>query len=174
MHGFYSCFLQSVEKYPDKTVVELQHSSGPIESYSYAELRRMAESVGQWLRTSGMSEGVRCAILSANGPLWVTCYLGIMAAGASAVPLDTAFNAEQVNKLLWDSSSAVIFTDSVHLPVVEKAVDQTLVRIVMIDGSGEGRYSTRLCSHTIEPSVPWISQLPSQVVSRLRETQLPP
>ncbi len=141
MHGFYSCFLQSVEKYPDNTAVELQLTSGQVQSYSYAELRRMSESVGRWLRESGMSEGVRCAILSANGPLWVTCYLGIMAAGASAVPLDTAFNAEQVNKLLWDSSSAVIFTDSAHLPVVEKAVDQTLVRIVMIDGSGEGRYS---------------------------------
>jgi long-chain acyl-CoA synthetase len=144
MHGFYSCFLQSVEKHPDNTAVELQLTSGQVQSYSYSELRRMSESVGRWLRESGMSEGVRCAIMSTNGPLWVTCYLGIMAAGASAVPLDTAFNAEQVNKLLWDSSAAVIFTDSEHLPVVEKAVDQTLVRIVMIDGSGEGRYSNLL------------------------------
>ena len=93
MHGFYSCFLQSAEKYPDNTSVELQHSSGPVESYSYAELRRMAASVGQWLRTSGMSEGVRCAIMANNGPLWVASYLGIMAAGAASVPLDTAFNA---------------------------------------------------------------------------------
>ena len=35
--------------------------------------------------------------------------------GAVAVPLDTAFNANQVNKLLWDSGAAVIFTDSKHL-----------------------------------------------------------
>jgi len=144
MHGFYSCFLQSVEKYPDNTAVELQLASGQVQSYSYAELRRMSESVGQWLRQSGMSEGVRCAIMAGNGPLWVTCYLGIMAAGATSVPMDTAFNAEQVNKLLWDSTATVIFTDSEHLPIVEKAVDQTLVRVVMIDGSGEGRYSNLL------------------------------
>lgn len=141
MHGFYSCFLQSVEKYPANTALELQRTSGAVESLTYAELRRMGESVGRWLRESGMSEGVRCAIMAQNSPLWVAAYLGIMSAGAAAVPLDTAFNAHQVNKLLWDSGSAIIFTDSEHLAVVEKAVEETLVRIVMIDGSGEGRYS---------------------------------
>jgi long-chain acyl-CoA synthetase len=141
MHGFYSCFLQSVEKYPDHTALELQCSSGKVESLTYAELRRMGESVGRWLGESGMSEGVRCAIMAQNSPLWVAAYLGVMSAGAAAVPLDTAFNAHQVNKLLWDSGSAIIFTDAEHLPVVEKAVEETLVRIVMIDGSGEGRYS---------------------------------
>jgi long-chain acyl-CoA synthetase len=141
MHGFYSCFLQSVEKYPENIALELQRSSGQVESVTYSELRRKGESVGRWLRESGMSEGVRCAIMAGNGPLWVAAYLGIMSAGAAAVPLDTAFNAHQVNKLLWDSGSAIIFTDSEHLPVVERAVEETLVRIVMIDGSGEGRYS---------------------------------
>jgi long-chain acyl-CoA synthetase len=141
MHGFYSGFLQSVEKYPANIALEVQCSSGKVESLTYAELRQRGESVGRWLRQSGMSEGVRCAIMAGNGPLWVAAYLGIMSAGAAAVPLDTAFNALQVNKLLWDSGSAIIFTDSEHLPVVEKAVEETLVRIVMIDGSGEGRYS---------------------------------
>src|ERR1700704_2820678 len=129
MHGFYSCFLQSVDKHPENIALELQRASdnqspGKVESLTYAELRRMGESVGQWLRKSGMSEGVRCAILAENGPLWVAAYLGIMSAGAAAVPLDTAFNALQINKLLWDSGSAVIFTDSEHLPIVEKAIEE--------------------------------------------------
>ena len=98
MHGFYSCFLESVEKYPEHVAAELQRTSGPVESFSYGELRRRAESVGRWLRESGFSEGVRCAIMAANGPLWVTSYLGVMSAGAVAVPLDTAFNEHQVNK----------------------------------------------------------------------------
>ena len=144
MHGFYSCFLKSVEKFPERVAAEIQRTSGPVESVTYSELRRRAESVGRWLHDSGFSAGVRCAIMAANGPLWVTAYLGVMSAGAVAVPLDTAFNEHQVNKLLWDSGAVVIFTDSQHLPVVEKAVGETLVRIVMIDGSGEGRYSNLL------------------------------
>jgi long-chain acyl-CoA synthetase len=144
MHGFYSCFLESVEKYPEHVAAELQRTSGMVERLSYHELRSRAESVGRWLSESGFSEGVRCAIMAANGPLWVTAYLGAMSAGAVAVPLDTAFNEHQINKLLWDSGAVVIFTDAQHLPVVEKAVEETLVRIVMIDGSGEGRYSNLL------------------------------
>src|SRR5262249_38102360 len=141
MHGFYSRFLESAEKYPARTAVELQRPSGSVERLTYAELRRMGESVGRWLRESGMSEGIRCAIMAGNGPLWVAAYLGVMSAGAAAVPLDTSFTALQVNKLLWDCGAAIIFTDSENLPVVEQAVKETLVRIVMIDGSGEGRYS---------------------------------
>ncbi|HLJ86843.1 MAG TPA: AMP-binding protein [Candidatus Angelobacter sp.] len=144
MHGFYSRFLQSAEKYPDHIAAELQHSAGDLESYSYRDLRRMAESVGRWLQDSGMSEGIRCAILASNGPLWVASYLGVISAGAVAVPLDTSFNHHQVNKLLWDSGSTVLFTDSRNLAVAETAVEETLVRIVMIDGSGQGRYSNLL------------------------------
>src|SRR5215471_15686373 len=144
MHGFYSCFLESVQKYPEHIAAELQRSSGPLESLTYTELRRQGESVGRWLKESGFSEGVRCAIMAGNGPLWVTAYLGIMSAGAVAVPLDTAFNPSQVNKLLWDCGATVIFTDAQNLRVVEEAVEETLVRIVMIDGSGEGRYSNLL------------------------------
>src|SRR5215471_14374413 len=144
MHGFYSCFLKSVEKFPERVAAEIQRTSGPVESVTYSELRSRAESVGRWLHDSGLSEGVRCAIMAANGPLWVTAYLGAMSAGAVAVPLDTAFNHQQVNKLLWDCGAVVIFTDVQHLPLVEKAVDQTLVRVVLLDGSGEGRYSNLL------------------------------
>src|SRR5689334_19581956 len=98
-----------------------------------------------------MSAGARCAIMAANGPLWVAAYLGVMSAGGAAVPLDTAFNAMQVNKLLRDCGATLIFTDDKHLPLVEKAVDQLLVRIVMIDGSGEGRYSNLLAMFSAGP-----------------------
>ncbi len=141
MHGFYDRFLESVSKFPDRAAAQMQRTSGEAETYTYADLRRMAESVGRWLSDSGMSSGARCAIMAANSPLWVAAYLGVMAAGDAAVPLDTAFNAAQVNKLLRDCGATLIFTDSKHLPLVEKAVEQLLVRIVMIDGSGEGRYS---------------------------------
>jgi long-chain acyl-CoA synthetase len=151
MHGFYDRFLESASKFPERVAAELQRTSGKIETYTYADLRRMAESVGRWLQDSGMSPGARCAIMAANGPLWVAAYLGVMSAGAAAVPLDTAFSAVQVNKLLRDCGATLIFTDSKHLPLVEKAVEQLLVRIVMIDGSGEGRYSNLLAMFAAGP-----------------------
>jgi long-chain acyl-CoA synthetase len=133
MHSFYSSFLKSAEKHPNRVATELQRTAGTVESLTYSELRRQGESVGRWLRDSAAPTGARCAILAGNGPSWVSAYLGAMAAGAVAVPLDTAFNAGQINKLLRDCGAAVIFTDSRHLPQVERAVEGTPVRIATMD-----------------------------------------
>jgi long-chain acyl-CoA synthetase len=133
MHGFYSSFLKSAKKFPERVATELQRTTGAVESLTYRELRRQAESVGRWLRESGTEAGARCAILADNGPLWVSAYLGVMAAGAVAVPLDTAFNAGQIEKLLRDCGATVVFTDRHHLPQVHKAVGGTAVHIVTIE-----------------------------------------
>src|SRR5438067_955480 len=126
MDSFYSRFLTSAESYPSQIAAELQlaHPSTEVVSYTYAELRRMAESVGQWLRANGINPGHRCAILAANGPRWVIAYLGTISIGAVAVPLDTAFKPDQVAKLLLDSGSSLIFTDEKHLDIAREAIAQ--------------------------------------------------
>ena len=58
-----------------------------------------------------MPRDARVAILAANHPRWVAAYLGIIAAGRTAVPLDTAFHADQVKKLLIDSGASLLFCD---------------------------------------------------------------
>ena len=67
----------------------------------------------------------RVAILAANHPRWVAAYLGIIASGRIAVPLDTAFHADQVKKLLIDSGASLLFCDGKHLPVATEAVEGT-------------------------------------------------
>jgi long-chain acyl-CoA synthetase len=132
MANFYSRFLQSVEKFPDVVAVEFQRESGALESYTYRDLRRMSDSVGNWFNTLHVPARTRCAILASNGPRWVATYLGILAAGSVAVPLDTAFNAEQVAKLLLDSSADFIFTDPKHLPIVREALKKAPIRTVLL------------------------------------------
>ena len=89
---------------------------------TYAEARRMAESIGRWLTENGFQPGARIAILADNHPRWITAYLGIIAAGCTAVPLDTAFHADQVAKLLKDSGSSLVFCDVKHLAIAQEAV----------------------------------------------------
>jgi long-chain acyl-CoA synthetase len=138
MQSFYSRFLQSVQKFPSRIAVELQLAAPSTEvvSYTYAELRMKAEAVGAWLGSSGAERGARCAILAANSPLWVTAYLGALANGAVPVPLDTAFKAEQVAKLLDDSGSSFLFADSKHLDIAQAALRSlvhTDVRLILLD-----------------------------------------
>ena len=137
MANFYSRFLESVEKFPSLVAVEFQRESGELERYSYADLRRMADSVGNWLLTQGVPTGTRCAILANNGPRWVATYLGIIGAGAVAVPFDTAFTPEQVGKLLLDSGADFLFVDSKHLPIGREALKKAPVKLALtqaVDG----------------------------------------
>ena len=148
---FYSRFLQSVELWPDAVAVEIQrqpvassqkpssipgaacYSAGSRDSYTYRQLRQRAESVGAWLQRSGLQAGSRCAVLANNSPDWVAVYLGIVAAGHTAVPLDTAFNGEQVEKLLRDCGASLIFADAKHLPIARHASIGHQLKVALID-----------------------------------------
>jgi long-chain acyl-CoA synthetase len=137
---FYDRFEESVQRYPDLIAVELQHESSAIaagapavESYTFAQLRNMAESVGRWLLQSGIERGSKCAFLGANHPKWVAAYLGVLASGNTAVPLDTAFHVDQVRKLLLDCDAVLLFCDRAHLGLSREAAAGLPIKIVVID-----------------------------------------
>lgn len=135
MANYYGKFLQSVERWPEAISVEFQRQSGKLEQYSYRELRHMAESVARWLEQNGVERGAGCAILAGNGPRWVAAYLGILAHGAVAVPLDTAFTAEQVRKLLADSSATLLLADARNARTATRATDTTGTRLVLLEAA---------------------------------------
>ncbi len=132
MPTFYDRFVECAQRWPQNVAVEVQRPDG-IESYSYAELRRMAESVAAWLLDRGLEPGARVAILADNHPRWVAAYLGIIAAGGTTVPLDTAYHADQVAKLLRDSGSRLLICDQKHLEISREAVVGTGMEIVQTD-----------------------------------------
>ncbi len=129
MPTFYDLFRDCAERWPDNVAVAIQRRD-TTESCTYSELRRMAESIGNWLNRQQLERGARVAILADNHPRWVAAYLGIIAAGFAAVPLDTALQSEQVAKLLKDSGSSLLFCDEKSLRQAEHANDELGVRIV--------------------------------------------
>ena len=133
MPTFYELFRECSERWPDSVALEIQRRDG-VESYSYAKLRRIAESIGRWFTENGFQSGTRVAILADNHPRWVGAYLGIIAAGCVAVPLDTAHHASQVAKILKDSGSSLIFCDHKHLRLAEQAIGGLSIKIVLLDG----------------------------------------
>jgi long-chain acyl-CoA synthetase len=135
MPTFYERFQESARKFPNNIALEIQRKEH-VESVTFAELARMAESVGHWLSTR-VERDARVAILAANHPRWVAAYLGIIASGRVAVPLDTAFQAEQVRKLLNDSGASLLFCDAKQFPVAAEAVAGLDVGLVMTSAAAE-------------------------------------
>ncbi len=140
MPTFYDRFRECAERWPQNRALEIQRRDG-IESYSYAETRQKAESIGRWLTENGFRDGARLAILADNHPRWVAVYLGVIAAGCTAVPLDTAFRPDQVAKLLKDSGSSLLFADAKHIAAAQSAVAELHIPIVLIN-AGEGARAT--------------------------------
>ena len=132
MPTFYDRFVECASRWPEHVCLEIQRRDR-VESYTYAETRRMAESVGRWLQTQGLEPGSRCAILADNHPRWVVAFLGIISAGHTAVPLDTALRAEQTAKLLADSNTVLLFCDWKHLHLAQQATESLRATIVLTD-----------------------------------------
>src|SRR5713101_8042133 len=135
MPAFYQRFQESARKFPDNVALEIQRQQ-TVERVTFAELTRMSESVANWL-SARVPRDACVAILAANHPRWVAAYLGIIAAGRTAVPLDTAFHADQVKKLLIDSGASLLFCDVKHLPVAAEAVEGLNVGLVMTSAAAE-------------------------------------
>ncbi len=141
MPGFYHLFARAAEQYPSHIALEMQRANS-LESHSYAETAHLAECVGncisQRIAAGAMPGGARCAILAENQPRWVMAYLGILAAGCTVIPLDTAFRPDQVAKLLRDAGASLIFTDPKHLPTAQAAVtglDDNVCGIALLHGA---------------------------------------
>src|ERR1035441_1627935 len=135
MPTFYQRFQESARKFPNNIALEIQRQQ-TVERVTFAELTRMSESVANWLSTR-VPRDARVAILAANHPRWVAAYLGIVAAGRTAVPLDTAFHADQVKKLLIDSGSSLHFCDVKYLAVAKEAVEGLELPLVMTSAVAE-------------------------------------
>jgi long-chain acyl-CoA synthetase len=135
MPTFYQRFQESARKFPDNVALEIQRAE-TVERVTFAELSRMAEGVGKWL-SNCVPAGARVAILASNHPRWVAAYLGIIASGRTAVPLDTAFHADQVKTLLVDSGTSLLFCDGKHFAVAAEAVGGTEIGLVMTSPEGE-------------------------------------
>jgi len=134
MSNFYQLFRECSERWPDNFALEIQRGD-TVESYTYSQLRQMAESIGNWLAHNGFRPGDRAAILADNHPRWVASFLGIIVTGGTAVPLDTALHPDQVAKLLKDSGSSFLFCGSRYLSAAQKALHDLPVKIVLTDAT---------------------------------------
>ena len=164
MSTFYDRFCECAQRWPGNVALEIQRHDR-VESCTYAELRQMAEAIGRWLTEQRFQKGTRIAILADNHPRWVAAYLGIIAAGCAAVPLDTAYSADQVTTLLKDSGSALLFCDAKHLAIGSEAIGKSATGVVLLDstdaGLSAGTQADELRSSGQPRAVPTYSNLES-------------
>ena len=154
----WSVFAGTVARFGRRVAIEVQRPDR-VDRFTYQQLHDLAVAHGAWLATNGVQPGDRCAILAHNDAHWCAVYLGILRAGAIAVPLDTNYSAKQVATIVRDSGARLLFVSERLRPIAAEALNDGLVdaQIDIVDvhaypGTGapwRSRHRTRLTAPAV-------------------------
>ena len=108
--------------------------------YTFEQAARAAWAFAALLEREGVRPGARVGLHSDNRPEWGLAYLGILAAGGVAVPLDAQLGHEEVGEILA-SAGATHAVASARLRAIAEGVRGTrlrTLRIVSLDPAAPG------------------------------------
>jgi long-chain acyl-CoA synthetase len=106
--SFWDVFEASATRFAGRTAVEFRRRGG-VDAFTYKELHTMASARALWLRSVGVRHGDRCAILAPDDAHWCAAYLGILKAGATAIPLDPSCPVPRIRAILAETGARVVF-----------------------------------------------------------------
>ena len=79
---------------------------------SYRDLRRRAHACANRLADVGVHPGTHVALIAKNSPEWAIAFFGVLAAGASVVPLDPALSSEELGRRMKEVGAAFALVDN--------------------------------------------------------------
>jgi long-chain acyl-CoA synthetase len=97
-----------------KTALRIQRDDAradgedPYEEWSYGRLKAEAYGIASFLRAKGLRQGDRVAIVSENRPEWVACYLGAVASGLAAIPIDAALDDKSIEHMIVEGKAKAL------------------------------------------------------------------
>lgn len=144
-------FAEVARANPDAVAMQIKAGEG-YHRLTYGEMLHQVGGLAAALREQGVKEGTRAAIVAENRPEWAIAYLGILAAGGTAVPLDAQSSPEALVSAVRESGSRLVFVSARTAPLLDTLGQDT--RRVNLDDEGEagdGRLSTWLARAPSSP-----------------------
>jgi long-chain acyl-CoA synthetase len=103
------------------------------ETFTYGWLADHASGIARGLLAAGVAPEEPIAIFAPNSPAWVAAYFGIVAAGATAVPLDYHTPVSELTSMLTRSGSRRLFTIAVARAQLPKSWVESADAIHLMD-----------------------------------------
>jgi long-chain acyl-CoA synthetase len=88
-------------------------------SITWRELDAAVSALADGLAARGLAPGDRVGLLLPNGIEFATAYFGVLRAGLVALPLNTAYTAQEIGYQLADSGAALVVTSAGHTDLVD-------------------------------------------------------
>jgi long-chain acyl-CoA synthetase len=125
---------------------------------TYGEHDRLARVLAHSLAALGVQRGDRVALVSANVPEWVVTWWACAVLGATLVPLNAWWKAEELEFGLGDSEAKVLIGDARRIALVRDRLDAlpALQHVFVIDGPGDTRVRpfAELVADSGDPGMP--------------------
>ncbi|MFH0765784.1 MAG: AMP-dependent synthetase/ligase [Calditrichota bacterium] len=101
---------------------------------TYRELKDMTQQIARWLINQGIKGEDKVAVLGENRPEWGASYLGVQAAGAVVIPVDSLMPPPGIRHILADSGAKILFASSKFLRLLAELEEvKTLDTLVCFD-----------------------------------------
>lgn len=120
------------ENYPSRTALE--GVDGTI--YDYTELERTTRFIASMLYSAGIEKGDKVAILSENSPHWPVAWFGILAAGATSVPILPDFRASEIKSIMDHAGVRALFVSGRLLPRLKDGLPGSVEMVINLDNFG--------------------------------------
>jgi long-chain acyl-CoA synthetase len=104
--NLYQNLVKSTERNPAAPAIRFGH-----QTITYGELLARTNQLANGLKSLGLDENSKIAILLRNVPEFIISYYAVLALGATAVPLCYMCMAEEVEKIVCDSMVETLITN---------------------------------------------------------------
>ena len=108
-YDLFARFSESAKKHPQAVACQTRENNTYI-THTYSQLHQLSLKTAALLIQEGLAPHERAGILLENSAWWPAIYFGIMAVGATAVPIDPKLTAAEIINLLRDSQAKILFT----------------------------------------------------------------
>ena len=115
------------EKYPSKTAIV--YFDKPM---TYRELDSASDRFATALSDLGVKKGDKIALFLANMPQFVIAYYGVLKIGAIETAISPLYKEREVEHQLSDSEAETIVVLDVLYPIVQKVMDKTKLKRVIV------------------------------------------
>jgi long-chain acyl-CoA synthetase len=119
--------------FPDKPAILFEGAA-----LTYRDLNARVNRLANALNANGLSRGQSAALYLPNIPQFAICYLAIVRIGAIALSVNSMYKSEELDYILNDSASTLIFTTAELLPNIPLAECPTVKRVVICEGDPQG------------------------------------
>ena len=126
-------FSRTAQNSADKVCLQIKKGTHWVR-WTYKETEEFSLKIGAFLLQQGLKKGDCVALILENRPEWASIYLGIMYAGLVCVPLDPQLNEQEIENLIHDSNSKIVFVShAIFLERNIRRIKHLLNKIIILD-----------------------------------------